>query len=352
MEKFIISNDPGMYEAWPDVAIAPNGELVCVFSECTHHMNRTYTRVMLASSADRGRTWTPKIALTEDTEDSDFYYNCARIGTLRDKRMFVIVDKVPKLDKAKLDERTAGALAENVIYFSDDSGRTWGEPVVTPLNGIVPDRLLELENGRWIIAAHHHVEGEIVQFLRYSDDRGETWSGKIVVGQKKGFNLCEASILPMGDKTLVAFMRENSFMGYDCMKTISRDNGETWSEVIDFPLPGCHRPVARHLRDGRILVTFRLLQGGKAGFGTGAQNFCGALTDVESALAPDRRGAQTRIFPIDYDRSARPDLGYSGHVQFDDGEIYVVNYIVDDAGDKGHIRGYAMSVDDLFITSR
>ncbi len=38
----------------------------------------------------------------------------------------------------------------------------------------------------------------------------------------------------------------------------------------------------------------------------------------------------TRILPIDFDRSLRSDLGYSGCVRFDDGEIYIVNYILDD----------------------
>lgn len=40
----------------------------------------------------------------------------------------------------------------------------------------------------------------------------------------------------------------------------------------------------------------------------------------------------------------------SGCVMFADGEIYVVNYIVDDAP-KAHIRGYAFYESDLLITS-
>ena len=34
--------------------------------------------------------------------------------------------------------------------------------------------------------------------------------------------------------------------------------------------------------------------------------------------------------------------------QFDDGEIYVVNYIVDDAP-KAQIRGYSLTVDDFIL---
>jgi sialidase-1 len=44
------------------------------------------------------------------------------------------------------------------------------------------------------------------------------------------------------------------------------------------------------------------------------------------------------------------DTGYSGWVQFPDGEIYVVNYIVDDAP-KGQIRGYSLRKEDFLLGS-
>ena len=77
----------------------------------------------------------------------------------------------------------------------------------------------------------------------------------------------------------------------------------------------------------------------------------GALTDVDSALAETRGEAHTRIFPIAYDRSPESDLGYSGHVQFDDGEIYVVTYLLDDAP-KAQIRGYSFHEQDLIVSPR
>lgn len=344
IQKFSISNDPAMYEAWPDVVLTGSGKLVCIFSECTHHGNRDYTRIMLSDSGDRGRHWSPKRPLTEGTRGLPYYYNCARISRLRDGRLVVVVDRIP----ADGGESRA-ARAENVLYFSADDGESWSGPVGTPLCGIVPDKLLELENGRRIISAHHHVNGKLAQFLRYSDDGGESWSDPVTVGLDPALNLCEVSILPMGKGTLVAFLRENSAMGYDCKKTISHDNGETWGPVIDFPLPGCHRPVAGFLRDGRIFITYRFMQGGKGWLGAWTQNFFGALTDRESVLASRRDESTARIMPIDYDRSPLSDLGYSGWVQFPDGELYIVNYIVDDALDKGQIRGYALRPEEFAL---
>ena len=80
------------------------------------------------------------------------------------------------------------------------------------------------------------------------------------------------------------------------------------------------------------------------------QNFFAALTDVESAKSRIRCEQSVRIMPVDYDRSAVADLGYSGWVQFEDGEIYVVSYIVDDAP-KGQIRGYSLREDDFMLPS-
>ena len=68
----------------------------------------------------------------------------------------------------------------------------------------------------------------------------------------------------------------------------------------------------------------------------------------EMITATERGEQWVRIFPIDYDRNAKADLGYTGWVQFPDGEIYIVNYIVDDAP-KAQIRGYSLRTDEILI---
>jgi sialidase-1 len=236
------------------------------------------------------------------------------------------------------------------LWFGDTQGEKWEGPIETPVTGIVPDKLCELPSGRWILAAHDKSErhGYLEQRMWYSDDKGKSWIGPVTVASREGLNLCEASILPLPDGTLVAFMRENSGEGWDCYKSISVNNGESWEGPYRVPLPGCHRPVAGMLKSGRILITYRFMQGGKGWLGTWTQNFFAALTDVESARARDRREQWTRIMPIDFDRSPVSDLGYSGWVQFEDGEIYIVNYIVDDAP-KAQIRGYSITEKDFIL---
>ncbi len=347
IRRFPVSRDDSTYEAFPDVALAADGRLVCVFAECTHHGNRDWTRLAVTDSADRGRTWSPKRALTAPTSGRP-YWNCGRITALRDGRLAIIADKIGT------DERTKEhAKLQNYLFLSTDHGRNWTEPQLLPAQGIVPDRLLELPDGRWIVSCHvaHPATGFLAQRLWHSPDQGGTWSGPVTVAEKAGLHLCETSILPCDGQTLVALLRENSGQGWDAYKTISRDGGLTWGEPIPFPIPACHRPVAGWLADGRALITCRFMQGGKGWTGWWTQNTFAVLTDRESLLAPARNEAHTRILPLDFDRSPQSDTGYTGWVQFPDGEIYVVNYIMDDAP-KAQIRGYALTMEDFLVEPR
>ncbi len=335
MQRFTVSRDEKYYHAFPDVALTASERLVCVISECLHHKDRSYTRLALRDSGDGGQTWSEKRYLTPATSGLP-YWNCPRITRLSDGRLVVVADSIGTKERSK----EWGKL-RNVLWFSSDDGRSWSEPLETPAQGIVPTRLLECFDGSWILSCHvcNPETGFLFQRAWISKNQGRAWEGPFVVAQKTGLNLCEASLVEVAPGTLVALLRENSGKGWDAYKTISHDGGRTWSEPVAFPLPGCHRPVAGFLQDDRVLITFRFMQGGKGWLGTWTQNFFAALTDRPSLLAERREEAWTRIMPLDYDRSPHSDLGYSGWVQFSNGDLYVVSYIVDD-WPRAQIRGY------------
>ena len=332
IQKFTVSRDDAIYEAWPDVIQTDGGKLICVFSECEHHLNRDNARIVLCKSLDRGRTWSKKTYLTEKGT-KDGYFNCARISKLRDGSLVIICDKV------KSDENS---VSEIYVWFGDGEGATWSEPVIYPFRGIVPDKYLELKNGRRIISAHFKSKktGKLEQYLWYSDDGGKTWSDRVTVAASPKYNLCEVSILECENDTLVGFLRESSHVGHPVLKVFSHDNGETWSDIYQTAVDVGHRPVAGFLNDGSVMVTYRFIP-----FNT--QNVFAAFFDKE-ALFSTTRCHRVRVMPLDYDRNPSPDLGYTGWTQFDDGEIYVVNYIKDDA-DKAYIRGYSFYPEDVML---
>ena len=336
---FTVSRDDDIYEAWPDLLLTPSGRLICIFWEGTFHTDRRYSRVMLTESDDRGRTWTPKHPLSAPGNG----WGAPRLSLLGDGRVVAIANRCAE---ELVDEK----LLPVFVWFSGDQGATWDGPHALPVLGCVPDKLLELPSGRWIVSCQYYNPpvNYWQQRLWHSDDQGRSWHGPVSVAEQRGLHLCEASILRLPDATLVAFLRENSGEGRDCYKAVSHDDGEHWEGLYQFPLPGCHRPVAGMLQSGRVLITYRFMQGGKPGFGYWTQNFFAALTDVTSAAATERDRAWTRIMPLDFDRSPVSDVGYSGWVQFPDGEIYVVNYLVDDAP-KAQIRGYSLREQDFLV---
>ena len=333
IQKFNVSRDDSIYEAWPDVVLTDGGKLICVFSECEHHKNREAARVMLTESTDRGRTWSQKRPLTEKGHAGE-YFNCARISKLNDGSLAIICDNVYGNENRE---------SENYLWLGDSEGEIWSDPIRLPFCGIVPDKYRQLKSGRLIVAAHFKSAetGKLEQYLWYSDDNGKTWSERVTVASHPEYNLCEVSILECENNTLVGFLRENSFKGYDMMKVISYDNGKTWGEVINTPIDCGHRPVSGFLNDGRVMVTYRYIP-------LWMQNVFAAFLRKEDLLETKRDKQNVRIMPLDYDRNPAPDLGYTGWTQFDDGEIYVVNYIKDDA-DKAYIRGYSFYPEDIVL---
>lgn len=339
VKRYKISRDDSIYEAFPDLAANKKGELICVFLECEHHSIRKNVHLAMTKSADRGRTWSKKEKFAEI--DDIHTYNCPRISLLPDGSMVIICDirNTGESDETKK--------AYQHIWRSYDGGESWSGPQTLDFNGIVPDKYQVLSNGRHIFGIHRSGEsGKLEQYACISDDGGKTWR-EVLIASDERFNLCEVSILEVKPGTLVAFMRENSFIGISCKKAISYDFGSTWEGVYDTNIDACHRPVAGFYADGKILMTYRHFQGGAVGFGPWMQNLFGAFFDAETALAKTRTDHAVRIFPISYDRSPAADTGYSGWVHFDNDEFYVVNYLLDDAP-KAQIAGFSFDLKDVF----
>ena len=333
VKHHVVSRDENIYEAWPDLVQTQSGTLICVFTECDHHLNRDNARLCLVKSHDKGRTWSEKFYLTKKGTDEN-YFNCARISELSDNRLVIICDKV---------YRNENLMSEIFVWFSEDAGESWSEPYSLGMCGIVPDKIKELKNGRIIVSAHfkNSTVGKLEQYLWYSDDNGKTWSDRVTVAADPRYNLCEASILECEDGRLVAFLRENSGLGYPILKVFSEDFGESWSPVYETSMDSGHRPVSAFLQDGRVMVTYRYIP-------CGTQNLFAAFLDPNVLFEKERKNQRVRVLPIDYDRNPSPDIGYTGWTQFDDGEIYIVTYIKDDS-DKAHIRGYSFYPEDVLL---
>lgn len=366
IEKVTVSRDDRIYEFVPDVAQLPDGTLVCIYRESDGHSVQHWSGLVTRRSIDGGHTWSERTQIVQSFPNEEgvvLKWNCPRIRYLSDGRLVALCDVMP----VPPNEDTDLTNSKIVMWFSDDAGVSWSEPVHTPIFGIVPDKLLELPSGTWLVATHVRMkngqymrEGQATEIVHRSEDKGKTWEGPFIVGHDERYYLCEGSILALPDGELVCYMRENSRKGLPAFKSFSKDEGRTWEGVYPTPMDGCHRPVSGLLPDGRVLITYRYQQGGGVGKrtinepstwrgktpGYWARNTFAYLETVESAKARDLMEQGGIILPIDHDRSPRSDSGYTGWVAQHDGRIFCVNYIVDDAP-MAQIRGYWFSPDDF-----
>jgi len=330
-----VSNRADIYECFPDVVLSRRGRLVVAYRESDSHVAADFSHIAWRTSDDFGRTWSPPryVVCSERRNGTLWKWNCPRLSRLSDGRLALVCDLYPQPPGERYGERAP------VVHWwvSYDDAENWEGPIPTAAEGIVPDKLLELSDGSWLLAAHRGFppEWRLVQRAWRSLDQGRTWLGPFTVADRSGLNLCEASIIQAPGGTLVAYMRENSGRGWPIFKAFSNDLGQTWDGVYATLMDGGHRPTAGLLPSGQVLTTYRYYPGP----GIRNLNTFACLEPLDSALERDRTLQRASILPLDHDRSPHADSGYTGWAALPDGEIFIVNYVVDDAT-VAQIRGY------------
>ena len=103
-----------------DVVLTRGGKLICVFSECNHHGDRSYTRIVFTESTDRGRTWSPKTV--ERRNERVPVLELRPNIKLNDDRLVVVCDKI-------YGKGESGGT--NYLWFADAEGENWEGPFET-----------------------------------------------------------------------------------------------------------------------------------------------------------------------------------------------------------------------------
>ena len=236
----VIDARPGHYLCFPDVRLARDNKLVCVYRQSDQHV-ATRADLLFKTSDDLGKTWSPSGYLHPGAG------HCARMTVLDDGRLLVIDDQ---------------SMSQ---FWSLDNGASFHRaPYIAP--GLpLPDRILPLRPDHFLTTAHTH-RGEqpqpkirqapSEQMVYVSSNQGASWRAYSVLAYDPNLVLCEASITPLQDGRLLALMRENSFVFEPMYFCLSEDRGATWSLPRPTPVPG-HRPTIGLTPLGKLLVTYR-----------------------------------------------------------------------------------------------
>jgi hypothetical protein len=293
---------------------------------------------LTSRSTDDGKTWSEPRRLLGGGNTKREIWNCPSLSRLKDGRLALLVDHCTQPHLQEKDRRIP---SEVVMLESTDGGQTWSSSRDLPITGMVPDRLLEMKNGTWIISAHWKAPGnnalKLFQQMWRSPDQGATWEGPFVMAASPNYNFCEASVIEPKEGVLVAYLRENTGLGYPAYKSISYNYGESW-ECSETNIIACHRPKAGVLSDGSVLLTYRFYGGGAS---AGANTFM-YRESINSCLCDNRLGQRGRITPMAADFNIHADGGYTGWVERPDGSVAVLNYARGNRSDAC-IYGFTLS---------
>lgn len=234
----LIDKQEGEYTCFPDICQTSSGTLLTAYNIFDRHV-ATRRSLAYKTSDDQGRTWSEARMLNAGDG------HCPRLKTLSGGMVMCIDD--------------------SGIYVSRDQGRSWGDFGMGGKQHAIFDRVLELDRNTFLTTGHCHRGSYIRPNLRQSpteqmvyisQNSGRSWQPLSVLAFEKHLVLCEASMVRIGDKSILALLRENSGVFEPMYACLSPDNGKTWTS----PMPTCligHRPCVDLTASGKLLVTYR-----------------------------------------------------------------------------------------------
>ena len=252
---------PGRFTKNPDLVRMPEGRLIFIYSDNDRHWSQETQVLTLVASDDSGTSWF-KLSeiISADLRKGDERLVTPRLSLLSDGRLVALIDHD---DFGHFhQEQPLG----HWIFFSSDGGMTWTRPVVPDIRGFEPDRVVEFPDGTLAVVSQY-MRADSQEFavaLSTSSDGGATWKEIATIAHDGYHRYCEGAlvILDRGakGKELACVMRENHCTGIPSLVSFSQDWGRTWTAPAMCPF-AIHRPYAKQLPDGRVLVTGRHVNG-------------------------------------------------------------------------------------------
>jgi len=266
---FKVWRSPGRFTKNPDMVQLPSGRLMLVYADDDAHWAQESEVLTLVASDDLGTSWYKFGEVARAVQPQDERLVTPRLSCLSDGRLVVLCDHD---DFEHFHEEQASG---NWAWWSEDGGTTWSDHQVTGIEGFEPDRVVELPDGTLGVASHlmlsaTQCHGDI---LSVSEDGGKTWKRRSIIASDSYHFFCEGGIVLLGGNRLACVLRENHSAGIPSFVAFSEDCGHTWSEPQMCPF-SLHRPYAKQLADGRVLVTGRNVNGG-----LGTYAWCGNLEE-------------------------------------------------------------------------
>ncbi|MFM9166985.1 MAG: sialidase family protein, partial [Verrucomicrobiota bacterium] len=288
--KFTVSRDdyPGLHNPNPhgwyykcaNVVLARDGALVASWQLSDKHTSTT-SWIMVARSADGGRTWTNHRPIAHaNVNDHGAIWVVPQMSVLRDGRIVIVCDRgqlnpgqsFPMLSDWQKPDRGMS----NWVFWSADHGQTWTPGEKIDEVGGEPGYVVEMADGTLAFTRTSskqtdqlrnppkpwndiYYRNEIV----LSDDGGKTWGRNAWLADSPFHGDCEVGLAELAPGKLIAATRiglGNGRFGHPSRLIYSDDNGRTWPRAHPAPFYG-QRVHLGKLQSGKLLATYRNLWG-------------------------------------------------------------------------------------------
>lgn len=279
-------NPKGWYHSVAGVVSTPEG-LVATYRRSDSHTAVT-TDIMVAYSADGGRTWDGHHSISHrDVWQDQSVWIAPQLSRLKDGRLVIIVDAGhrrsgndwPMLASWQKPNRGMS----NHLFWSHDNGRTWKGPFQIDDVGGEPGYIVELDDGTLV---YTRTDSAVTDGLWnppqpwgniyykntavLSDDGGWLWQRTAPISDDPYQGDCEVGIVELEPGHLLAVTRigfNNGGYGQPSRLIHSYDNGQTWDSANArlAPFYG-QRVIVKKLASGKLLATYRHRWGARGSY--------------------------------------------------------------------------------------
>jgi hypothetical protein len=277
-DAYSIAESPskqGWYYSVASVANTPTG-LVAVYRRSDFH-TAVMTDIMVAYSNDGGRSWKGHHRIAQaDVWNELGCWVAPQLSRLSDGRLVIISDfghrdsgdDWPMLSTWQKPHRGMW----NYLFWSDDDGKTWSDPIKIDDVGGEPGYITETESGVLLYTRTESKQTNILwnppspwnDIYYYNSavlsfDGGKTWDTAVTLADDPHHGDCEVGTVDLGDGRLMAVTRIG--LGNGQFRNPSRiaysyDDGRTWTDHQLSPFYA-QRPIIRRLQSGNLLLHYR-----------------------------------------------------------------------------------------------
>jgi hypothetical protein len=242
-----IDKNSDLYLCFPDIIKSltnPNTFFMVYRSGNGHHP--TFSSLVLKKSVDSGRSWETVREIRLTLEQHGKVWNCPRLSYCNEK-LYIICDT-----KNGTYERSAQF--QTVFLILENEGENIGI-LDTPIPGMVPDKIIPFQ-GKYYCANHKikNERNELIQLVSWSKN-GDLWYNTNIMAHSYKRQFCEASVVNMNDKYLIAYLRDNSGHKRN-VYTVRSTNGIEWTEPVKLNIFGQRVTALKHT-DERVVGAFR-----------------------------------------------------------------------------------------------